>query len=108
MSGKGVKQALSRFTRLVVNSPSIKADATKETLMNGNAAIIVGPGQTRHADGRSVLVPDEVQCKIRTSDLGGRLCIMLAHHGPWEGRLFIFTTMATNGSMSRKVSSCMR
>ncbi len=47
--------------------------------------IIVGPGQTRHADGRSLVVPDELQCKVRTSDLGGRLCIMLADHNPWEG-----------------------
>jgi quercetin dioxygenase-like cupin family protein len=53
--------------------------------MSGNEVIIVGPGQTRHADGRSLVVPDEVQCKVRTSDLGGRLCIMLADHAPWQG-----------------------
>jgi quercetin dioxygenase-like cupin family protein len=53
--------------------------------MSGNEVIIVGPGQTRHADGRSLAVPDEVQCKVRTSDLGGRLCVMLADHEPWEG-----------------------
>ncbi len=53
--------------------------------MSGNEVIIVGPGQTRHADGRSLVVPDEVRCKVRTSDLGGRLCIMLADHAPWQG-----------------------
>ncbi len=53
--------------------------------MNRTEPIIVGPGQTRHADGQSLVVPDEVQCKVRTSDLGGRLCIVLAHHAPWEG-----------------------
>lgn len=53
--------------------------------MSGNGAILVGPGETRHADGRSLVVPDEVQCKVRTADLDGRLCVMLADHGPWEG-----------------------
>jgi len=53
--------------------------------MGGSEVIIVGPGQTRHADGCSLVVPDEVQCKLRTADLEGRLCIMLADHGPWEG-----------------------
>ncbi|MGC2417187.1 MAG: cupin domain-containing protein [Candidatus Acidiferrales bacterium] len=53
--------------------------------MSRTEPIIVGPGQTRHADGRSLVVPDELQCKVRTSDLGGRLCIMLADHAPWEG-----------------------
>jgi quercetin dioxygenase-like cupin family protein len=53
--------------------------------MSSIEPIFVGPGQTRHADGRSLVVADELQCKVRTSDLGGRLCIMLAEHGPWEG-----------------------
>jgi len=53
--------------------------------MSRTEPIIVGPGQTRHADGRSLVVPDELQCKVRTSDLGGRLCITLADHAPWEG-----------------------
>lgn len=53
--------------------------------MDRNEPIIVGPGQTRHADGQSLVVPDELQCKVRTSDLGGRLCIILADQGPWEG-----------------------
>ena len=53
--------------------------------MSRTEPIIVGPGQTRHAGGRSFVVPDELQCKVRTSDLGGRLCIMLADHNPWEG-----------------------
>jgi quercetin dioxygenase-like cupin family protein len=53
--------------------------------MDSNEVVIVGPGETRHADGSSLVVPDEVQCKVRTADLGGRLCIMLADHGPWEG-----------------------
>jgi quercetin dioxygenase-like cupin family protein len=53
--------------------------------MSENEIILVGPGQTRHADGHSVVVPDEVQCKVRTSDLGGRLSIVLADHAPWQG-----------------------
>jgi quercetin dioxygenase-like cupin family protein len=53
--------------------------------MSSIEPIFVGPGQTRHADGRSLVVADELQCKVRTSDLGGRLCIMLAEHAPWEG-----------------------
>jgi len=53
--------------------------------MSAAGPIIVGPGQTRHADGQSLVVADEVQCKVRTSDLGGRLCIVLANHAPWEG-----------------------
>jgi uncharacterized cupin superfamily protein len=47
--------------------------------------IIVGPGQARRADGRSLVVPGQLQGKVRTSDLGGRLCVMLADHAPWEG-----------------------
>ena len=53
--------------------------------MTRTEPIIVAPDHTRHADGRSLEVTDGLQCKIRTSDLDGRLCIMLAHHGPWEG-----------------------
>ncbi len=53
--------------------------------MSDIQTIIVRPGHTRLADGRSLVVPDGVQCKVRTSDLGGRLCIMLADHAPWEG-----------------------
>ena len=59
--------------------------AAQETQMSRTEPIIVGPGQTRCADGRSLVVPDELQCKVRTADLGGRLCIMLADHAPWEG-----------------------
>ena len=61
------------------------SSAAQESQMSRTEPIIVGPGQTRHADGRSLVVPDELQCKVRTSDLGGRLCIMLADHAPWEG-----------------------
>jgi quercetin dioxygenase-like cupin family protein len=53
--------------------------------MSGNEVIIVGPGQTRDADARSLVAPDGVQCKVRTSDLGGRLSIVLADHAPWQG-----------------------
>lgn len=48
-------------------------------------AIIVGPGQTRQSDGHAVVAPGEVQCKVRTADLGGRLSVVLADHAPWQG-----------------------
>jgi mannose-6-phosphate isomerase-like protein (cupin superfamily) len=61
------------------------SSAAQENQISRTEAIIVGPGQTRHADGQSLVVPDEWQCKVRTSDAGGRLCILLADHDPWRG-----------------------
>jgi quercetin dioxygenase-like cupin family protein len=59
--------------------------AAQENQVSRTEPIIVGPGQTRHADGQSLVVPHEAQCKVRTSDLEGRLCILMLEHSPWGG-----------------------
>ncbi len=60
-------------------------NAEEHTVHGEQEPIFVGPGATRHADGNALVVPDELQCKVRTSDLSGRVCLMRADHLPFQG-----------------------